>query len=229
MKEILQPRSKFIKEMQVMNPLFVLFIVIIFSCILYFLWISFILPLICKYFSITTDTAKRIGYLSNAASFILSTCAYIFVIMQISSASKKKDYEIFRDIYEKMMDDKQIEYRRFIYEKINIGEPKKESIKKILMNAENRHVIKEVINLLDYYGFLLMQSWIQEKEVIDWMSPIVVKVWKKIGDIVDYEVKRREGEPDYYRGARYLANECFKWREKHYEGMDKIIFRKDVL
>jgi hypothetical protein len=41
--------------------------------------------------------------------------------------------------------------------------------------------------------------------MIGWMSPIVVKVWDKIGPVVEYECLQRPEEPDFYESAIKLA------------------------
>jgi hypothetical protein len=49
--------------------------------------------------------------------------------------------------------------------------------------------------------------------MIGWMSPIVVKVWDKIGPVVEYECLQRPEEPDFYESAIKLAERCQSWRD----------------
>jgi hypothetical protein len=62
---------------------------------------------------------------------------------------------------------------------------------------------------------LVEQDWVTADEVIGWMSPIVVKVWKKIEPAVEYERSLRPEEPDYYEAAIRLAKRCEEWRNRN--------------
>jgi hypothetical protein len=71
--------------------------------------------------------------------------------------------------------------------------------------------VKNVLNSFDHLGFLLQQDWVTDDPVIQWVSPMVVKVWERLGPYVAYEMQRRK-EPDYYQAAQLLAKRCQDWR-----------------
>ena len=102
---------------------------------------------------------------------------------------------------------------KFIYQQIPASGDKQVIVDAVLSDDQARKCVKQVLNLFDYFGFLVEQEWVTADEVIGWMSPIVVKVWERIGPVVEYECSQRPEEPDYYEAAIRLAERCRKWRD----------------
>ena len=81
--------------------------------------------------------------------------------------------------------------------------------------SPGREHIKNVLNSLDFVGFVAEHYWSMENELVFWISPAVSKVWERIGGYVEEEARLRD-EPDYYESARKFANYCLTWRAEHY-------------
>lgn len=152
---------------------------------------------------------------AGAASFI--------ALKELSESTDSRNLGVYQDIFIKFMSNDAIEARRMLYRNIPDG-PEDERIAVVMGNDELRECVKEVMNQLDYFGFLVERAWVTSDEIIGWLSPIIVKVWEKIGPIVEYERANRQEEPDYYISAVNLAERCQKWRDKHYPQRQAITF-----
>lgn len=75
-----------------------------------------------------------------------------------------------------------------------------------------RH-IKHVLSTFDSLGFIMHNfgTLSQSEHLMDWMNPMVYKVWERIGPYVEEEARRRN-EPNYYLWARRLGQTCAEWR-----------------
>lgn len=154
----------------------------------------------------------------------------VVVLHQIIESVDSRNLEIYQDIYEKMMDLDQINARRYIYRHVpdmQTPEAVADFVAHMVAEEEVQDTIKQVLNLIDYFGFLVEQEWVSSDAVIGWMSPIVVKVWAKIGPIVMHERSQRPEEPDYYKSAETLALRCQAWREQNVENWRDIRFSDD--
>jgi hypothetical protein len=78
--------------------------------------------------------------------------------------------------------------------------------------APGQQHVKQVLNTLDFMGFVATHYWNVEGPLLEWMSPPVAKVWERIGPYVVDEAKRRS-EPDFYKSARSLGERCVNWRK----------------
>lgn len=90
-----------------------------------------------------------------------------------------------------------------------------------------RH-IKHVLSTFDSLGFIMHNfgSIGQSEHLMDWMNPMVFKVWERIGPYVEEEAARRN-EPNYYLWARKLGKTCAEWRVKR--GYAQPLYVDDAL
>jgi hypothetical protein len=131
----------------------------------------------------------------------------VVALVQLTESVDNRNLGIYNDVFAKMMSDENIEARRWIY--LHLPPNPEEGLSGI--SAEGQAHVKHVLNSFDHLGFLLQQDWVTAGPVIHWVSPMVVKVWEKLGPYVEYEAARRR-EPDYYEAARELARHCAEWR-----------------
>lgn len=184
--------------------------------------------------SIVPDIINRVGMpeqhwswlegLTSAASLAFAVGAGAWVLIQYSDTISNRNLEIYRDIYEKFMDEDQIEARRIIYQLF----PSDPVVARRLMleNKTLHAAYKQSLSLLDYFGFLVDKNWVTDREVIEWISPIAVKLWGKIGAVVELERVERK-EPDYYIAASHLVVKCEQWRQERFNTTTKDIHYGD--
>lgn len=147
----------------------------------------------------------------------------IVALVQLTESVDNRNLGIYNDVFDKMMSEDNIEARRHIYQQLPAFTPQGMSS----LSADDRHAVKRVLNSFDHLGFLVQQDWVTAEPVIHWVSPMVVKVWDKLGPYVDHEAQRRR-EPDYYEAARMLAKVCQEWRRTHVPD-SAIVWEKDAL
>lgn len=191
----------------------VLVLVGLFSLSLCCLWVGLIFPIVADLSAIPAHTWAGLEALSAAAALAFAVGAGIVVLMELNATVDSRNLDIYRDIYEKLMSEEGIKARKFIYQELPTPDDKQVIIDAVLSDDQARKYIKQVLNLIDYFGFLVEQEWVTADEVIGWMSPVVVKVWEKIGPVVEHECSQRPEEPDYYESAIRLAERCRKWRD----------------
>jgi hypothetical protein len=208
-------RSLEMRYLKRLPTLIVLAVVLLLSFALGYIWMGLIFPAVLRFSPISTADWAVLEGLSSAAAFVFAVGAGIIVLMQLAETADSRNLDIYRDIYEKLMSEEEIEARRFIYQEIPTSQDKQVVIDAVLNNDQARRRVKQVLNLIDYFGFLVEQDWVTADEVIGWMSPIVVKVWKKIEPAVEYERSLRPEEPDYYEAAIRLAKRCEEWRNRN--------------
>jgi hypothetical protein len=165
---------------------------------------------------------------TSVGALAFAVGAGVWVMHEYSEALSTRDLEIYRDIYEKFMTDEQIDSRRYIYQEF--PDDPQEAIHLVEEDPEARLHYKRVVSVIDYFGFLVDQQWVTDDQMIGWVSPIVVKVWKKVRPIVEHECAARPEEPDYHQGARSLYARCVDWREANLREWteDAIAFRDDA-
>ncbi|MBL7164667.1 MAG: hypothetical protein ISS57_18930 [Anaerolineales bacterium] len=78
-----------------------------------------------------------------------------------------------------------------------------------------KEYLKQVLNWFDFIGFVALHYWSMENELVEWMSPLVAKIWERVGEYVEDEARRRN-EDDFFRAARDFGNYCLQWRREHY-------------
>lgn len=74
-----------------------------------------------------------------------------------------------------------------------------------------REHLKRILNTFDFIGFVADHYWTIENELVEWMNPVIAKVWERVYYCVEDEAARRK-EPDFYIAARKLGDECLEWR-----------------
>jgi hypothetical protein len=133
----------------------------------------------------------------------------VVALVQLSESVDNRNLGIYNDVFEKMMSDENIEARRWIYQQLP---PLSDKGMGVVDSVGQAHM-KRVLNSFDHLGFLMQQDWVTADPVIHWVSPMVVKVWEKVGPYVENEIRLRN-EPDYYESARELADRCKKSRAR---------------
>lgn len=154
---------------------------------------------------------------------------YISNEIQQEAERKKVAFDVYKEIFDRLMSPEDIEARRWIIS--NIPEQKGdedtqawvERVKVIIFQRPQNwegvppghEHLKRVLNTFDFMGFSADYYWPINDELLAWMSAPVAKVWARVGAYVELEAQRR-GEPDYYRAARKLGQQCEIWWKTHY-------------
>ncbi len=186
------------------------------------LWLT-VGPRVAESVGLNDDQWKTLGSFTSAVAFAFAFGTGIIALVEFGQAVDSRNLDIYRDIYQKLMSEEQIEARRTIY---NLPEytDRQARIKAIYADDDAKKAIKDVLNLFDYFGFIVAQDWVTADEIIGWLSPVVVKVWERIEPAVTHEREQRPEEPDYYISAVELASRCQAWRGRHYRDLPKITF-----
>jgi hypothetical protein len=129
-----------------------------------------------------------------------------------------------QDIVERMNTKADIEARRWVIRNIPVAE-ENESAQDHALRARaivlppdeprptvGQGYVKHVLNTFDYLGIVEQNYGEFEDHIMRWISPMVTKVWERIGDYIEDEASRRN-EPDYYLWARQLGWACIDWRK----------------
>ena len=172
--------------------------------------LCFILWVGLRTFGFEVDYWAMLEALSTAAAVAQFLGGGIVALRQMRDSVDSRNLSTFTEIFNRLMSDQEIEARRWIYTQL----PDDPAAGMGNISREGQEHIKHVLNSFDHLGFLLEQDWITreaENAVIKWVSPMMVKVWAKLGPYVDYESRRRS-EPDYYENVRFLAKRCQQWR-----------------
>jgi hypothetical protein len=155
---------------------------------------------------------------------------YIQTAVQQSRENAETSFNIYKEVYYKIMNPEAMEARRWIILNLptrNDQEDDQAWLKRTTA-ALNKHprgwkgerppgkeYLKEVLNTLDFLGFVAKNYWSMGNELVTWMSPPVAKVWERIYLYVEQEAKQRN-EPDFYESAREFGQYCVQWRNEHY-------------
>jgi len=200
-------------------------VVLVITVVVAWALVRFIPPLTNK-LGVAEGDWSRLEPFFALLTFAYAVAAGIVVLREFAESSDSRNLSIYQDIYEKIMSPEAIEARRQIYTDVPDGTPK-EVYDAILQDKAMQDCVKKVLNQIDYFGFLVSQDWVTSDEMVGWLSPIVVKVWRKIGPAIEYELSTRPEEPDYYRSAFDLVQRCEEWRDRKYPDRDKkIVFKK---
>jgi len=156
--------------------------------------------------------------------------------VQRSRESAQASMNLYKEVDHRLNDPQAIEARRWII--LNVPtladmdgdeaawlEAVKGVLSKIPDGWEDKHPpgkvnLKQVLICFDFIGFIARHYWSMENELVEWMSPLVAKIWERVGGYVEDEARRRN-EDDYYCAARDFGNYCIQWRREHYP--DSII------
>jgi len=169
------------------------------------------------------DLWQMLEAVSTAAAVAQVFGGGVVALVQLTESVDNRNLSIYNDIFEKMMSDENIEARRWIYQKLPPNPQQGISN----LSPEGQSHVKHVLNTFDHLGFLVQQDWVTADPVILWVSPMVVKVWDKLGPYIEYERQRRR-EPDYYESARLLAEHC-QQRRKLKVPDSEIVWLNDAL
>jgi hypothetical protein len=140
---------------------------------------------------------------------------------------KSLSYQLFQTIHDRLVDPDQVEARRWIITNIPI-KTEAQSIEEWYVTVsgiieakpagwtESRSPgqthIKKVLNNFDFIGFVAEHFWDAQDADIDWLSPPVAKVWRRLGPYVRHLGNLRN-EPDYYAAANKFGEYCIRWRD----------------
>lgn len=140
----------------------------------------------------------------------------------------KLSYEIYQAIFEKLTDPEEEAARRWILMKIEVKKDEEtieswyERMHARIMEDPNgnpsgtpdgqKH-IKRTLNCLDYIGFIANHYWEIGENSLDWLSPPVAKVWRRLGPYVRH-VRTLRGAKDYYVPAEFIGDLCLQWRQE---------------
>jgi hypothetical protein len=142
---------------------------------------------------------------------------------------KKVAFNVYREIFDRLMSPEDVEARRWIINNIpkqEDGEDEQEWVAQVKLIIHQRpqnwegappgqEHLKRVLNTFDFVGFAAGHYWPINDELLAWMSAPIAKAWERIGAYVENESKERH-EPDYYRAARELGQRCVAWWNEHY-------------
>lgn len=138
----------------------------------------------------------------------------------------KLSYDIYQAIFEKLTAPEQEAARRWILSNIKIKKEDEDiavwyqkTYEKLMEGEkgtdsdipEGQESLKLTLNCFDYIGFIANHYWDIEEDSLDWISPPIAKVWKRIGPYVKH-VRTLRASKDYYVSAEYLGELCIKWR-----------------
>jgi hypothetical protein len=138
----------------------------------------------------------------------------------------KLSYEIYRAIFEKLTDPEEEAARRWILANIEVKK-QDEDIEswyqrmhaRIMLGQdgdpgeppEGQKFVKRTLNCLDYIGFIANHYWEIGGNSLDWFSPPIAKMWRRLGPYVkDVRILRKA--KDYYVPAEYIGELCIQWR-----------------
>ena len=152
--------------------------------------------------------------------------------IQRGRESALASFNLYKEIDQRLNDPQAIIARRWIIENVptlaqsgNEADAWLEKVKQILdkTSGELEHerpvgkeYLKQVLNCFDFIGFVAQHYWSMENELVEWMSPLVAKIWERVGVYVEDEAVRRN-EADFFRAARDFGDYCLKWRREHYK------------
>ncbi len=217
-------RLKFLQRLSIAG---VIAVVTLFTAI--FVGLSFLgVPLLVKVAGFSSGQWDKLEPLATLCALAFGVGAGILVLIELAETSDSRNLGIYQDVYSKFMSDEAIEARRYIYQKFPDG-PGQEIYNVVAKDTVARKYFKYTMNQLDYFGFLADQDWVTAEEVIGWLSPVVVKLWIKIGPLAQYELDSRPEEPDYYEAAFKLVKRCQRWRKSHFPNLASITFDDDKL
>lgn len=143
--------------------------------------------------------------------------------------NQKISYQHFEDIHSRLTSPEQEEARRWIYENIPVkgeDEPLEKWLAAVKRKIKSKpkgsteprtagqKYVKMVLNNFDFIGFIFTEYWEAEDKEIEWLSPPIAKVWRRIGPYVEAQREER-GEPDYYKAASQIGEYALQWREEN--------------
>jgi hypothetical protein len=147
--------------------------------------------------------------------------------IQESRESAQSSFHIYQEMYDKLTDTEATGARRWIILNLptleDMGGDRDAWLARTTellngrtegnteMRPPGQEHLKHILNVFDFIGFVDNHYWTFEEELVEWMNPVVAKVWERVHHYVEAEAERRQ-EPDYYQAARELGNQCLQWR-----------------
>ena len=140
----------------------------------------------------------------------------------------KLSYDIYQAIFERLTDPEQEAARRWILANIPLKKDDEDLAAwyqrvqaKIMARPEGREnelpegqrAVKLTLNCFDYIGFIANHYWDIDEDSLDWISPPIAKVWKRIGPYVTHVRTLRKAK-DYYLSAEAMGKRCIEWRQR---------------
>jgi hypothetical protein len=214
-----------------------LFIILAFQAVLYF-YPRIILPETLQSGNATRAIDwTHLGDITSLATFALIVGGVVFAFINyVQNAVQRKreeaeaSFNIYMEMYNRMMNPQAMEARRWVIENLHTLEEMGNDEKAWLEHLHTKineippdwkgnrppgkEYLKEILNTFDFIGFVAEHYWSMENELVVWMSSPVAKVWERIHRYVKEEAKQRN-EPDYYESACEFADYCMKWRQEH--------------
>jgi len=168
-----------------------------------------------------------------AVSLVLGGSAFAFTeyvqtTIQQKRESAEASFNIYKEVYEKLMNPAATTARRWIILHLPVREEQEDDqswLHRTTVALNERpddwegerspglDYLKEVLNTFDFIGFVANHYWNMDHALVSWMSPAVAKVWERIYLYVEDEADRRK-EPDFYESAREFGQYCVEWRKK---------------
>jgi hypothetical protein len=155
---------------------------------------------------------------------------YVQTAIQQSRENAETSFNMYKEIYYKLMNPEAVEARRWIILNLPTKQGHEDNqawLERTIAALDElpegqegerppgRDYLKEVLNTFDFIGFVAKHYWNMENELVTWMSPPVAKVWERIYLYVEHEAEQRN-EPDFYESAREFGQHCLEWRNKRY-------------
>ena len=152
----------------------------------------------------------------------------------------KLSYDIYQAIFERLTDPAQEAARRWILENITVFDQNEdinswyEKTHARVMSIdgheedflpEGQRAVKMTLNCLDYIGFIAKHYWDIEEDSLDWLSPPISKIWRRIRPYV-LRVRSIRKAADYYVFAEYIGELCIAWRQKR--GLENEEYAKNT-
>jgi hypothetical protein len=147
--------------------------------------------------------------------------------IQDSRQSAQSSFAIYREMYDRLADPEDAAARRWILQNLPTLEEMDGDEEAWLARTQEllnqrppdwmdprppgKAHLKRILNTFDFIGFVGIHYWTIENELVEWMNPVIAKVWERIYFYVEDEARRRN-EPDYYQAARDLGDRCLQWR-----------------
>jgi hypothetical protein len=205
---------------------------LLFSTIGYFL-LMWAFPVFSRRYLGTLDWNMLGGYVSVITlALFAGGLAFAFAEYTDKENANRREkaklsYDIYRAIFEKLTDPENEAARRWILANIRVKQPEEdiadwyqETQARIMSRfgggesaglPEGQSAVKLTLNCLDYIGFIANHYWEIDDDSLDWISPPIAKVWRRIGPYVEHIRTLRKAR-DYYLSAEYIGKRCIEWR-----------------
>ena len=177
---------------------------------------------------------SRLEGLTSLATLCLVIGGLVFAFIeyrrsaiQESRESAQSSFNIYKEMYDKLTNPEATASRRWIIENLPTLEQVGGNEEAWLARTQElldrcpegwteprppgREHLKRILNTFDFIGFVADHYWTIENELVEWMNPVIAKVWERVYYCVEDEAARRK-EPDFYIAARKLGDDCLEWR-----------------